>query len=130
MSSQPGFDRRVVQPSGLRDAARSGYSHGVVAGETLYVSGQISEADGIEAQMAEALDGVRQVVEAAGGTMADVVKLTVFTTVDDCWTRTEAVRREALCEPWPAVTMVLVRGLALPHLLLEVEAVAVLPPAR
>jgi 2-iminobutanoate/2-iminopropanoate deaminase len=118
-----------VQPTGLRDAAPSGYSHGVLVGQTLYVSGQISGADGIEAQMAEALDRIRQVVETAGGTMADVVKLTVFTTVDDCWPRTERARQAALPRPWPAVTMVLVRGLALPQLLVEVEAVAVLGSA-
>ncbi len=118
--------RRAIQPEGLSDASRSGYSHAVVAGDTVYISGQVSAAEGIEAQMAEALDGVRQVVEAAGGTMDDVVKLNVFTTVDDCWPRTEEVRHAALTPPWPACTMVLVRGLAAPRFLVEVEAVAVL----
>jgi enamine deaminase RidA (YjgF/YER057c/UK114 family) len=119
-------DRRVFNPPGLRDAASAGYSHGVLVGSTLYVSGQVSEEEGIEAQMADVLDRIGQVVEAAGGSMADVVKLNVFTTVDDCWPRTEHARRAALSEPWPAITMVLVRGLARPDFLLEVEAVAVL----
>ena len=119
----------MFQPPGLRDAASAGYSHGVLVGDTLYVSGQVSEEDGIEAQMADVLDRIGQVVAAAGGTMADVVKLTIFTTVADCWPRTDEVRRAVLSEPWPAATMVLVRGLAREDFLVEVEAIAVLPSA-
>lgn len=118
--------RSVIAPAGLRDAAASGYSHGIHVGDTVYVSGQIGRTGDIEEQSAVALDGVRQVVESAGGTMSDVVKLTIFTTEDDCWPRTRELRSRAIPQPWPAITMVMVRNLAAPELLIEIEAVAVI----
>lgn len=62
------------------------YSQGVVAGDTLYVSavGPMDPATGqvvgatIEAQAARAIENIRAIVEAAGGTLDDVVKVTAF----------------------------------------------------
>ena len=118
-------DRRVLAPEGLHDAAPSGYSHGILVGDTVYVSGQIGRVGGLEEQAEAALEGVRLVVAEAGGTMADVVKLNVFTTEDDCWPRTAELRDKLLPQPWPAITLVMVRNLAAPGLLIEIEAVAV-----
>jgi 2-iminobutanoate/2-iminopropanoate deaminase len=119
-------ERQVLAPAGLRDAASRGYSHGIRVGDTIYVSGQVSRAHGLEAQAEQALDGVRQVLEDAGATMRDIVKLNVFTTEAGCWDRIADVRVRSLPEPWPAVTLVVVRALAAPELLIEIEAVAVI----
>ena len=62
------------------------YSQGVLAGDTLYVSavGPVDPATGqvvgatIEEQAARAVENVRAIVEAAGGTLDDVVKVTAF----------------------------------------------------
>jgi enamine deaminase RidA (YjgF/YER057c/UK114 family) len=123
-------ERQVLAPPGLRDAAPRGYSQGIRVGDTVYVSGQVSRADGLEAQAEQALDGVRQVVEAAAGTMDDVVKLNVFTTETDCWDRIHDVWVRTVSPPWPAVTLVVVRALAAPELLIEIEAVAVIGVGR
>ena len=62
------------------------YSQGIRAGDTLYVSavGPVDPATGqvvgttIEAQAARAIENIRAIVEAAGGTLDDVVKVTAF----------------------------------------------------
>jgi len=61
------------------------YSQGILAGNTLYVSGQLPAdpatgaiPEGIAAQSARALDNMRAIVRAAGGDLADVVKTTVL----------------------------------------------------
>lgn len=66
-------------------AAVGPYVHAVKAGETLYTSGQLGLIpetgvlpEGIEAQTRQALENLKAVVEAAGLTLANVVKTTVF----------------------------------------------------
>ena len=66
-------------------AAIGPYSQGVVAGNLIYTSGQlpINPADGtipatISEQAEQSLKNVKAVLEAAGATMEDVVKATVF----------------------------------------------------
>ncbi len=62
------------------------YSQGIVAGDTLYVSavGPVDPATGqvvggpFEEQAARAIENIRAIVEAAGGTLDDVVKVTAF----------------------------------------------------
>jgi 2-iminobutanoate/2-iminopropanoate deaminase len=66
-------------------AAVGPYSQAVKAGNILFVSGQIgidpstgSMVDGLEAQVKQALDNIKAIVEEAGGAMSDVVKATVL----------------------------------------------------
>ena len=66
-------------------AAVGPYVHAVKAGETLYTSGQLGLIpatgelpEGVEAQAKQALENLKAVVEAAGLTLANVVKTTVF----------------------------------------------------
>ncbi len=60
------------------------YSHGIVANGFVFVSGQLPMdakgvmAEGIEAQTKQSLENVKMVLEAAGSSMAKVVKVTVF----------------------------------------------------
>ena len=68
-------------------AAIGPYSQAVRVGDLLFASGQIpldpvtgAMPDGIEARTRQALTNAKAVVEAAGGTMANVVKTTVFLT--------------------------------------------------
>jgi 2-iminobutanoate/2-iminopropanoate deaminase len=63
------------------------YSQGIKSNGTLYVSGQIAlKADGkldtssIENECRQALENVKAIVEAAGLTLKDVVKASIFTT--------------------------------------------------
>jgi enamine deaminase RidA (YjgF/YER057c/UK114 family) len=66
-------------------------------------------------------------LEAAGGSFADVVKVTTFLTDIDDRARINRVRQEFFGDARPASTLVEVSALVLPGFLIEVEAVAVVP---
>ena len=79
---------------------------------------------GIYTQSVSCLEKVQALVEAAGGTLADVVKITVYLTdIDD---RAEFSRARAAFFPGrkPCSTLVGVTALARPGLRVEVEATA------
>ncbi len=66
-------------------AAVGPYVHAVEAGDFVYTSGQIGLipatgvlAEGVEAQAEQALQNIQAVLAAAGCTLADVIKTTVF----------------------------------------------------
>lgn len=67
---------------------------------------------------------IKALLEAAGGAMADVVKVTIFVT--DIARREEVwrARREAFSGNFPASTLVQVAALAHPTIKVEIEAVA------
>ena len=125
--------RDARQPEAL---ARPGppYSPVVVAGDLAYTAGQVAlDAEGsivpggIEEQAEQVLDNVERCLAAAGCSMDDVVKVTVFLSdLDDFegFNRAYARRFE---RPYPARSTVGVR--LAPGLLVEVEAVARIPGA-
>ena len=123
------MEKRAVQPPTLFDAEALGFSQGVVVDGILYVSGQVSRADGLEAQVSDAWGAVVSVVEAAGGTAAGIVKITVFTRDEAAWSHLQPLLRSSMAPPYPAATMVTVVGLASPDFLVEIEAIAHLPGA-
>src|SRR6185503_5933103 len=83
------MNRTILNPPSL--ARPSGFSHGILTtgGQMLFLAGQTaSAADGqivalgdIVGQYEQVLQNLQTVVEAAGGTMQDLVKMTIF--VDD-----------------------------------------------
>ena len=120
-------------PAPMRGGA---YSSGVEApaGRTVYVSGQVAfDAEGnvvgegdIKLQTETVLEHVKTVVEEAGGSMEDIVKVTVFITDMGLYDDIHEVRRRYFEEPFPASSMVEVSALIDPRLLVEIEAIAVL----
>ncbi|MFI6503725.1 RidA family protein [Nonomuraea typhae] len=77
--------KRIVPVPGLEDASAYGYSQCVTAGPLVYLAGQCGLGPGHEvvsldfaAQARQALERVRLGVEAAGGTLDDLVTMTVF----------------------------------------------------
>jgi reactive intermediate/imine deaminase len=125
--------RTVIAPSTMHQAV--GYSHAVRAGNTLYIAGQvavdpegnIAGAGDIEAQAAQVWRNLRTVLEAAGGSLDDIVKLTTFVT-DLSYRRAVGAARDAAFPHgrYPASTFVVIQSLARPELLVEIEAIAVL----
>ena len=77
--------KRVFSPDGMPEPVGP-YSHAAAAGGWVFVSGQIpvDPATGemvtapIEAAAKQSLDNARSVLESAGGTLADAVKVTVY----------------------------------------------------
>jgi reactive intermediate/imine deaminase len=113
------------------------YSQGVKVsgpGTFLYVSGQISQdAKGhivgrgdFPAQARQVLKNLKGMVEAGGGKLSDVVKLTFFLT--DVRYRQDLVpiREEFFGPKLPAHTQVAIAALGRPDWLIEVEAIAAL----
>jgi enamine deaminase RidA (YjgF/YER057c/UK114 family) len=70
---------------------------------------------------------IQRAVEAAGGTLDDIVAMNVFTTDVRYHRDINETRREVLGGNFPTSTMVQVVALARPELLLEINAVAVIP---
>jgi len=77
-----------------------------------------------EAQWRQALTNIRQLVEAAGGTMADVVLANVYVTDMQYYAHYQHIRGEFFSPPYPVCTAVAVRSLVHPDWLLEIEAIA------
>ena len=90
-------------------AAIGTYSQAVRVGDTVYLSGQIGldpasmqMVDGIDAQIVRVFDNLKAVAEAAGGSLADVVKLNVFLTDLGHFALVNQVMAEYFQEPYPA----------------------------
>jgi 2-iminobutanoate/2-iminopropanoate deaminase len=98
----------------------------------LYLSGQVDYDDkggcahpgDFAAQAKATLAAVKAQVEAGGGTMANIVKVTTFVTDMRYRPDYARIRGEFFGPKMPASTMVAVTALALPELLIEIEAVA------
>jgi 2-iminobutanoate/2-iminopropanoate deaminase len=121
---------RQAVSSSSAPAAIGPYSQAIVAGGTVYCSGQIGMdpatgelADGLEAQAERALRNLSAVLDAAGVTLADVVKTTIFLTDMGDFAAVNAIYASAMPEPPPARSTVAVA--ALPKgALVEIEAIA------
>ena len=128
------MERTYLEPGGLA-APPEPYSHAIRCGDTLYIAGQVAfdeqnQVVGIgdpRRQAEQVWRNIGLAVEAAGGTLADVVKITIFLK-DVRHAPAEISVRERLFEPgrFPVCTLVQVANLGLPDLLMEVDAVAVL----
>ena len=127
--------RRELDVDGLPEPI-SHYADAVVAGDTLYVSGIVAvDADGalvgagdVVAQARHVLRALGRVLDAAGATPADVVKVTVFLVDVDDRPRINPERQAFFGDAKPASTLVEVSRLAVAGALLEIEAVAHLGP--
>jgi 2-iminobutanoate/2-iminopropanoate deaminase len=123
--------KEIVQPRGA-SRPRGAWSQGVRAGDLLFVAGQVGEdengvithPDDIEVQADLALANVLGVVRAAGGDIANIVKITAFITDREDFAGYDAARRRFFGGEFPASSTVIVAGLVQPDYLLEVEAVA------
>jgi 2-iminobutanoate/2-iminopropanoate deaminase len=106
------------------------------SGTWVYVSGQFGTDEagaitpgGLAAESKAALGNVLKAVQEAGGTAADVVKITAFLTSLDDYQRYNEVRREVFGSNLPASTAVAVAGLILTTASIEIDAVAFVPDA-
>jgi reactive intermediate/imine deaminase len=115
----------------------SHYAHAVLAeGQLLFVSGvvpvdrqgRLVGGGDVVAQARAVFANLGAVLAAAGATLADVVKVTIFLTDVDDRPRINPVREEVFGAVRPASTLVEVSRLAVEGARLEVEAIAVLAP--
>jgi enamine deaminase RidA (YjgF/YER057c/UK114 family) len=132
---QPADRPRNVNPAELPPAR--GYSHATVAGDTVWVGGQVGsdatgrivEPDDIVAQYGRAMQNVAVALRAAGFAPEDTVKLTYYVTDIKAYRESRsalgAAYRKFFRTDYPASTLVEVQSLVDPNALVEIDAVAV-----
>ena len=124
--------RQAVSTTGA-PAAIGPYSQAIVAGSLVFCSGTAGidpatgvAPDGIEAQTEQALGNLAAVLEAAGSSLAHLVKTTIFYADVDDFARLNEVYARHMPDPPPArsapANVRLPRGL-----LVSIDAIAVLP---
>ena len=109
------------------------YSQAIRTGSTVYLSGQIAldpetmqMAEGIDAQIRRALDNLQAVAAAAGGTLDDIVKLTIYLTDLGHFPRVNDIMADYFRPPYPARATIGISSLPR-NALIEIEAVLSLP---
>ena len=109
-----------------------GYSQAMQAGETVYISGQLSHnsngdfvgAGDFERQMRMSLDNLDRVLERFGATRNQIVETTVLVmNLRENFDTTERLHAEYFDQHSPASTLIGVAALALPDQLFEISAV-------
>ncbi len=123
-------DRTPVIPEGQR--ASPTLTPGIRVGNIVYASGQLgnSRADTaptIQSETRRALENTKRVFEAAGTTMANAIRCTVFLVdVKDFGGMNEAYREFFPNSP-PARSTVVVAALVVPNAKVEIECMAAIP---
>lgn len=100
--------KQIIHTDGAPQAIGT-YSQAVKVGGTVYLSGQIGldpasmeMVEGIEAQVHRVFQNLRAVTEAAGGSMADIVKLNIFLTDLSNFALVNSIMAEYFTQPYPA----------------------------
>jgi enamine deaminase RidA (YjgF/YER057c/UK114 family) len=84
-------------------------------------------AGDFDRQVAQVWTNIRLAVEKAGGTLADVVAMTVFITDMQYGNRFIELRKKAFGRDFPTSALIGVKELAVPGMLIEIQAIAALP---
>jgi len=107
-------------------------SPGWKAGGLLFLSGQaaidetgaIVGIDDFEAQLAATFANIDRVLAAGGSDRSRIIKVTIYLTDMGHFPAIVEARRRYFTPPWPADTIVEVRALALPELMVEIDVIA------
>lgn len=131
---------RTILPEGW--PRPRGYANGMAAtGEVLAIAGQVGwnangQFESLEfgPQFHQALRNVVAVVEAAGGTVQDIISLTIYVTDKREYNaqidQVGAAYRELLGKHFPTMALLGVNELLEDHAKVEIQGLAVLPPNR
>lgn len=116
---------RAISPE-VSEPPAGTWSNCLVVGGIAYLAGMTARGtEGDEYAQAKAIfTKIRHLIEAAGGSMADIVKVTIFVTDISQRDKVWQARREFFTGNFPASTLVQVAALAEPSLKVEIEAVA------
>jgi len=125
--------QRVSSPK-LNEPAPCTWSNCRVYGNQVFIAG-MTAGDGkggvlgdgsMYGQARETFTKIKHLIEAAGGTMNDIIRVDIYVTDikqrDDVW----KARREFFSGDFPTSTLVEVRALAIPQLMVEVNAIGFL----
>jgi enamine deaminase RidA (YjgF/YER057c/UK114 family) len=129
------FKNRTINPDSL--GKPSGFAHGVLAGQTVYLGGQTALNKNMEIvpgtivdQFKQAFSNVLATLMAAGGQPEDLVSVTIYLTdVDDYMANGREIGRlwrEMAGSDYPAMAGIGVTRLWQPEALIEIQGVAVI----
>lgn len=128
---------RIISPS-VKEPPEGTWSNCLVAGGIAYVAGMTARAasgDGVDGvdeyeQTKVILGKIKALIETAGGSMADVVKVVIYVTAiakrDLVW----KARKEFFTGNFPVSTLIEISALADPRMLVEIDAVAHIGASR
>jgi 2-iminobutanoate/2-iminopropanoate deaminase len=112
------------------------YSQAVITegGRIVWLAGQVGAADAsgnplagdFDGQVREVFARLNQTLEEAGGSLADMVTMTVFITDARYGDRFTELRKEIFADDFPASALITVADLARPEMLVEVQGIAVI----
>ena len=122
-----------INPPGVH-TPQANYSHVTRVGNTLYIAGQLGLDEhgtlvgpgDAAAQAEQCYRNIQAIVQHFGGSMDDIVKITQYITDLTYRPLVAGPRDRYLGTPGPASTLVVVKGLAAPDYLVEIEALAIL----
>lgn len=122
--------RKEIKGEGTGEAI-SHYTDAVHFGDLLFISGAmpVDEAgrvvsDDVVAQTRQVFRHIGAILKAAGGSFADILKVTVYLTDVRDRPKINPVRQEVFGRTRPASTLIGVKELALPGMKVEIDAVA------
>lgn len=128
------MEREIIMQEGR---APWPYAQAVVlrGGDLMVCSGQVAfnaERDivgrgDLRAQTRQAFENLKAIVAKAGASMEDIVHLTVYLTETREFPRLGEIARQYLRDPFPAMTLIGVKELAWPDLLVEIQAIVGVP---
>ena len=126
--------KQIIQVPGLPDpSATRAYSLGVRAGNLLFLAGQMGHdaeprpgVGRFETQTRRIFERMQTILEAAGGSLENLVTMTVFITDIRYGDEFVRLRGEILGRDFPASALIGVSQLANPDALLEIQAIAAL----
>lgn len=127
--------KQIIRPAELPDPSTTrAYSHAVRAGNLLFLAGQTghdAKADAgvgrFEAQTRRAFDRMQLILQTAGGSLQNLVTMTVFVTDIRYGDEFVRLRGEILERDFPASALIGVSHLANPEALIEIQAIAAFP---
>jgi 2-iminobutanoate/2-iminopropanoate deaminase len=102
-------------------------------GKTVWLAGQVgfvddsgkSLAGDFDAQVRQTFRNIEKILARAGGTLRDIVTMTVYVSDARYSKRFTDLRREYYAKDFPASALITAAGFALPEILLEITATAV-----
>lgn len=124
----------TITPAEAKPVANYKMATRMEGGRLLYIAGQVArDAEGnvlgkgdIRTQAHQVFQNLRHVLQAAGGDLSDLLKITTYITRIEDFPAVAEIRSSIFPGELPASTLIVVKSLAQPELLIEVEGMAAL----
>jgi 2-iminobutanoate/2-iminopropanoate deaminase len=133
--ARPAFKREHVRTHAWHEARAFSSAVKVTGGMTIFLAGmtpvddqrRLVGAGNFDQQVEQVWENIRLAVEKAGGTLSDIVTMTVFLTDLSHGNRFVELRQRKFGKNYPASALIGINQLALPGMLIEIQAIAVIP---